>query len=143
MGFDAAKYLFRSVRNREKNAEIEVKPDPDTSWIKKEEETESDLVSVKEEPEEKEEEQEEQKWYDSNTYACQLCGYQAGAFAVFSRHVEKVHNAQLKEFAASYSKTDVYYECQFCLEEIYHERSAIEEHVQNHFLTLKVSGEFM
>jgi hypothetical protein len=64
------------------------------------------------------EEKEQEQWYDNNTYQCSLCGFKSRSLAPFERHVNGVHGAALSDFAASYTRTELYYECQFCLEEV-------------------------
>ena len=151
MGFDAGKYLYRRQEDVNTNGGAQHGPDESDlkTEVEEEEQEEEDVEDVKEEKDDRElkpktsevktEQEEEEKWYDSNTFHCQLCSLESKSLAVFGRHVEKDHAAKLSEFAASYTRTEVYYECQFCLEEVYHERSAIEEHVQTHFLTIKVN----
>jgi hypothetical protein len=139
MGFNAKRYLYRqtkaispmisekedvkvkqeTIEEDQVNIKIEVKEE-------KEEEMDCDDIPVqnwklKEEPKivKKEEEEEEKvRWYDNNTFQCRICGFARKSLAMFALHVEKVHAAKLSDFAASYSRTDVFYECQFCLEEV-------------------------
>jgi hypothetical protein len=138
MGFNARRYLYRqtkalspmisenqddqvkqeTIEEDQVNIKIEVKEE-------KEEEMDCDDIPVqawktKAEPiiVKKEEEEEKVRWYDNNTFQCRICGFARKSLAMFALHVEKVHGAKLSDFAASYSRTDVFYECQFCLEEV-------------------------
>jgi hypothetical protein len=122
----------------------DLKEDVDEFDIKEESPIPEDLIEGVDEKKDSEmaaikDENEDDNWYDKNTFECKLCSYSCKSLSMFGRHVDKVHETQLSEFSGSYTRTSVYYECQFCLEEVYHELSAIEEHVRTHFLTIKVS----
>jgi hypothetical protein len=138
MGFNARRYLYRQTKAISpmisENEDVKVKQETieeDQVKIKievkeeKEEEMDCDDITVqawkqKVEPNivKKEEEEEKVRWYDNNTFQCRICGFARKSLAMFALHVEKVHAAKLSDFAASYSRTDVFYECQFCLEEV-------------------------
>ncbi len=92
----------------EKEEEMDCDDIPVQAW-----KTKAEPIIVK-----KEEEEEKVRWYDNNTFQCRICGFARKSLAMFALHVEKVHGAKLSDFAASYSRTDVFYECQFCLEEV-------------------------
>ncbi len=138
MGFNARRYLYRQTKAISpmisENGVVQIKQEAkeeDQVNIKievkeeKEEEIDCDNIPVqtwkpKAEPNivKKEEEEEKVRWYDNNTFQCRICGFARKSLAMFALHVEKVHEAKLSDFAASYSRTDVFYECQFCLEEV-------------------------
>jgi hypothetical protein len=138
MRFNAKRYLYRQTKAASpmisENGVVQIKQEAneeDQVNIKievkeeKEEEMDCDDIPVqawkpKAEPNivKKEEEEEKVRWYDNNTFQCRICGFARKSLAMFALHVEKVHGAKLSDFAASYSRTDVFYECQFCLEEV-------------------------
>jgi hypothetical protein len=137
MGFNARRYLYRQTKDASpmisENKDVKVKQETieeDQVSIKmevkeeKEEKMDCDDIPVqawkpKAEPNiVKEEEDEKVRWYDSNTFECRICGFARKSLAMFALHVENVHEAKLSDFVASYSRTDVFYECQFCLEEV-------------------------
>jgi len=136
MGFNARRYLYRQTKAASpmisENQDVQVKQETieeDHVSIKievkeeKEEEMDCDDIPVqawkrKAEPNIVKEEEEKVRWYDNNTFECRICGFARKSLAMFALHVEKVHEAKLSEFAASFSRTDFFYECQFCLEEV-------------------------
>ena len=57
---------------------------------------------------------------------------------MFKKHTKLIHKMSLAKFSCWYSKTDVWYMCQCCDKEVYHERSSIKAHVEEgHLLSME------
>jgi len=80
----------------------------------------------------------EQQWFDANTFTCKVCMFVSTSLDMFKKHTKLTHKMSLSKFSCWYSKTDVWYMCQCCDKEVYHERSSIKAHVEEgHLLSMQ------
>ena len=82
----------------------------------------------------------EPHWYDANTFTCNICTFSCSSLGTFKKHVKSEHKISLAKFSHSYSKTDVWYKCQCCDREVFHERKSIQSHVEGHLLSIEQYG---
>ena len=82
------------------------------------------------------------QWFDANTYTCNICNLLSSSLDTFKKHVKSVHETSLAKFSSSYSNTDVWYKCQCCDKEVFHEKNSIKSHVKGHFLSMEQYNKF-
>jgi len=76
-------------------------------------------------------------WYDGNTFQCLQCGFMSRSLEQFDSHVKNYHNVSMNDFSPYIAKTSLMYRCQFCLAEVYHEKSVIVQHLAFHNLDIE------
>jgi len=82
------------------------------------------------------------QWFNGNTFSCKVCNFKSTSLDNFKWHVKTDHNTTLQKFLNNYLRTMVKYECKICCEQIDHEKGAIKDHVESHFLSLEKYGTF-
>jgi len=79
----------------------------------------------------------ENTWFDGNSFQCLQCGFITRSLATFESHVKVYHAVTLQEFSPYIGKTNTMYRCQLCMQEMYHEKTVISDHLLYHNLDLQ------
>ena len=84
--------------------------------------------------------QNDYQWFNGNTFSCKVCNFKSTSLDNFKWHVKVDHNSTLQKFLNNYLRTMVKYECKVCDQQIDHEKGAIKDHLESHFLSLDKYG---